>query len=154
MLLSIKILNIIWRPIPPFWSRLAILISSVHGEAKGHGITRSMSRKDNRLDKTAIESFFAVFKSKRLYLRKLENMTYFKQDFERYIDYYNHSWIKKWQKPEPNGKLDAGSKGRLKKYLVSDFLGSVQVRHFFQVSIIKITYSPNDLFSAKSRQII
>lgn len=60
-----------------------------------HGITQSMSRKGNCLDNAAIESFFAVLKSELLYLRKFEDMAHFKQDLERYIEYYNHRRIKK-----------------------------------------------------------
>lgn len=60
-----------------------------------HGITQSMSRKGNCLDNAAIESFFAVLKSELLYLRKFEDMTHFKQELERYIEYYNHRRIKK-----------------------------------------------------------
>ncbi|KGI85366.1 hypothetical protein JY98_03610 [Exiguobacterium mexicanum] len=60
-----------------------------------HDITQSMSRKGNCLDNAAIESFFAVLKSELLYLRKFEDMAHFKQELERYIEYYNHRRIKK-----------------------------------------------------------
>ncbi|WP_152550936.1 IS3 family transposase [Exiguobacterium sp. NG55] len=60
-----------------------------------HGITQSMSRKGNCLDNAAIESFFAVLKSELLCLRKFKDMTHFKQELERYIEYYNHRCIKK-----------------------------------------------------------
>lgn len=60
-----------------------------------HRITQSMSRKGNCLDNAAIESFFAVLKSELLYLRKFKDMDHFKQELERYIDYYNHRRIKK-----------------------------------------------------------
>lgn len=60
-----------------------------------HGITQSMSRKGNCLDNAAIESFFAVLKSELLYLRKFKDMPHFKQELERYIEYYNHRRIKK-----------------------------------------------------------
>lgn len=59
-----------------------------------YGITQSMSRKGNCLDNAAIESFFAVLKSELLYLRKFKDMPHFKQELERYIEYYNHRRIK------------------------------------------------------------
>lgn len=90
------------------------------------GQKQSMSRKGNCLDNAAGESFFAVLKSELLYLRKFEDMAHFKQELERYIEYYNHRRIKKrLREPEPGGIPDPGSRSRLTNYLVSTTQGTV-----------------------------
>ncbi|HDR4905863.1 TPA: IS3 family transposase [Bacillus cereus] len=59
-----------------------------------HKITQSMSRKGNCYDNAVIESFFGIMKSEFLYLKDFESIEHFKQEFEKYIDYYNHKRIK------------------------------------------------------------
>ena len=61
---------------------------------KERKITQSMSRKGNCYDNAVIESFFGIMKSEFLYLKDFENIEHFKQEFEKYIDYYNHKRIK------------------------------------------------------------
>ncbi|EEL14059.1 IS3-family transposase, OrfB [Bacillus cereus 95/8201] len=40
------------------------------------------------------ESFFGIMKSEFLYLEDFESIEHFKEEFEKYIDYYNHKKIK------------------------------------------------------------
>ncbi|PGO78038.1 IS3 family transposase [Bacillus cereus] len=61
---------------------------------KERKITQSMSRKGNCYDNAVIESFFGIMKSEFLYLKDFESIEHFKQEFEKYIDYYNHKRIK------------------------------------------------------------
>ncbi|MEQ2529729.1 IS3 family transposase [Bacillaceae bacterium CLA-AA-H227] len=61
---------------------------------KGKGITQSMSRKGNCYDNAVIENFFGILKSDLLYLKEFENVEHFKQELEKYIEYYNHKRIK------------------------------------------------------------
>uniref|UniRef100_UPI001419C151 IS3 family transposase n=3 Tax=Bacillaceae TaxID=186817 RepID=UPI001419C151 len=61
---------------------------------KERKITQSMSRKGNCYDNAVIESFFGTMKSEFLYLKDFESIEHFKQEFEKYIDYYNHKRIK------------------------------------------------------------
>ncbi|WHX98930.1 IS3 family transposase [Neobacillus sp. DY30] len=58
------------------------------------GITQSMSRKGNCYDNAVIENFFGILKSEFLYLKEFESVDHFKQELEKYIDYYNHKRIK------------------------------------------------------------
>ncbi|MGM2840148.1 IS3 family transposase, partial [Bacillus cereus group sp. Bce002] len=37
---------------------------------------------------------FGIMKSEFLYLKDFESIEHFKQEFEKYIDYYNHKRIK------------------------------------------------------------
>lgn len=59
-----------------------------------HKITQSMSRKGNGYDNVVIESVFGIMKSEFLYLEGFESIEHFKEEFEKYIDYYNHKRIK------------------------------------------------------------
>ncbi len=61
---------------------------------KERKITQSISRKGNCYDNAVIESFFGIMKSEFLYLKDFESIEHFKQEFEKYIDYYNHKRIK------------------------------------------------------------
>ncbi|MEV5027385.1 IS3 family transposase [Paenibacillus sp. LPE1-1-1.1] len=61
---------------------------------KKQGITQSMSRKGKCYDNAVMENFFGIMKSEFLYLNEFESVDHFKQELERYIDYYNHKRIK------------------------------------------------------------
>ena len=61
---------------------------------KEQGITQSMSRKGNCYDNAVIENFFGILKSEFLYLNEFENINHFKQELEKYMDYYNNKRIK------------------------------------------------------------
>jgi len=58
------------------------------------GIRQRMSRKGNCLDNTAMERFFAILKSKLLYLQGFTSMGHFKQGLVSYLGYYNNRRIK------------------------------------------------------------
>jgi len=58
------------------------------------GIRQSMSRKGNCLDNSVMENFFGLLKSELLYLREFESLDEFKEELEKYIDYYNNKRIK------------------------------------------------------------
>ncbi|SHI01521.1 Transposase InsO and inactivated derivatives [Virgibacillus chiguensis] len=57
-------------------------------------ITQSMSRKGNCYDNAVIENFFGIMKSEFLYLIEFESIEHFKQELEKYIEYYNNKRIK------------------------------------------------------------
>lgn len=61
---------------------------------KKKGITQSMSRKGNCYDNAVIENFFGIMKSEFLYLEEFESIDHFKQELEKYMDYYNNKRIK------------------------------------------------------------
>lgn len=61
---------------------------------KDKGIRQSMSRKGNCLDNAVMENFFGLLKSELLYLRKFKDIDEFKDELEKYIDYYNNQRIK------------------------------------------------------------
>lgn len=61
---------------------------------KERGITQSMSRKGNCYDNAVIENFFGIMKSELLYLKEFESIEHFKQELEKYINYYNNKRIK------------------------------------------------------------
>lgn len=61
---------------------------------KEHKITQSMSSKGNCYDNAVIESFFGIMKSEFFYFKDFESIEHFKQELEKYIDYYNHKRIK------------------------------------------------------------
>ena len=61
---------------------------------KERGITQSMSRKGNCYDNSVMENFFGIMKSEFLYLKEFESVEHFKQELEKYIDYYNNKRIK------------------------------------------------------------
>lgn len=53
-----------------------------------------MSRKGNCLDNSIMENFFGLLKSELLYLREFESLEEFRDELEKYIDYYNNQRIK------------------------------------------------------------
>ena len=53
-----------------------------------------MSRKGNCLDNAVMENFFGLLKSELLYLREFKDIDEFKDELEKYIDYYNNKRIK------------------------------------------------------------
>lgn len=59
-----------------------------------HGIKQSMSRKGNCLDNSMMENFFGLMKSELLYMNKFKSMDEFKEELEKYIDWYNNKRIK------------------------------------------------------------
>lgn len=58
------------------------------------GWVQSMSRKGNCLDNAVMENFFGLLKSELLYLQSFDSVEDFREQLERYIDYYNHRRIK------------------------------------------------------------
>ncbi|ETT35432.1 transposase [Paenibacillus sp. FSL R5-192] len=58
------------------------------------GISQSMSRKGNCYDNAVMENFFGNMKSEFLYLKEFENISHFKHELSKYIDYYNNKRIK------------------------------------------------------------
>ena len=58
------------------------------------GIRQSMSRKGNCLDNAVMENFFGLLKSELLYLREFKDINEFRDELEKYIDYYNNQRIK------------------------------------------------------------
>ena len=58
------------------------------------GIRQSMSRKGNCLDNAVMENFFGLLKSELLYLREFRDINEFRNELEKYIDYYNNQRIK------------------------------------------------------------
>jgi putative transposase len=65
------------------------------------GIKQSMSRKGNCYDNSVIENFFGIMKSEFLYYKEFENMEHFKQELEKYMEYYNTKRIKSKLKMSP-----------------------------------------------------
>lgn len=61
---------------------------------KEKGVVQSMSRKGNCLDNSIMENFFGLLKSELLYLREFESIEEFRDELEKYIDYYNNQRIK------------------------------------------------------------
>ncbi len=53
-----------------------------------------MSHKGNCYDNAVIVSFFGIMKSEFLCLEDFESIEHFKEEFEKYIDYYNRKRIK------------------------------------------------------------
>ena len=53
-----------------------------------------MSRKGNCLDNAVMENFFGLLKSELLYLREFKDINEFRDELEKYIDYYNNQRIK------------------------------------------------------------
>jgi len=41
-----------------------------------------------------MENFFGIMKSELLYLKEFENVSHFKQELSKYIDYYNNKRTK------------------------------------------------------------
>ncbi|MEH6941555.1 IS3 family transposase [Bacillus sp. JJ722] len=64
-------------------------------------IRQSMSRKGNCYDNSVMENFFGIMKSEFLYLKEFESVEHFKQELEKYIEYYNTKRIKEKFKMSP-----------------------------------------------------
>ncbi|KAB2327890.1 IS3 family transposase [Cytobacillus depressus] len=65
------------------------------------GIRQSMSRKGNCYDNSVMENFFGILKSEFLYYKDFENVEHFKQELEKYIEYYNTKRMKAKLKMSP-----------------------------------------------------
>jgi len=65
------------------------------------GIKQSMSRKGNCYDNSVMENFFGIMKSEFLYYKEFESVDHFKQELEKYIEYYNTKRIKAKLKMSP-----------------------------------------------------
>jgi putative transposase len=61
---------------------------------ESRGIVQSMSRKGNCYDNAVMENFFGIMKSEFLYLNEFESIKHFKQELQKYMDYYNNRRIK------------------------------------------------------------
>ena len=61
---------------------------------QSRGIVQSMSRKGNCYDNSVMENFFGIMKSEFLYLKEFESIEHFKEELEKYINYYNTKRIK------------------------------------------------------------
>ena len=68
---------------------------------KLRGIVQSMSRKGNCYDNSVMENFFGILKSEFLYLKEFESIEHFKEELDKYIDYYNTKRIKAKLKLSP-----------------------------------------------------
>lgn len=60
-----------------------------------------MSRKGNCYDNSVMENFFGIMKSEFLYFKEFESVEQFKQELEKYIEYYNAKRIKAKLKMSP-----------------------------------------------------
>ena len=60
-----------------------------------------MSRKGNCYDNSVMENFFGIMKSEFLYYKEFENVEHFKQELEKYMEYYNTKRIKSKFKMSP-----------------------------------------------------
>jgi len=65
------------------------------------GIKQSMSRKGNCYDNSVMENFFGIMKSEFLYYNKFESVEFFKQELQKYMDYYNTKRLKAKFKMSP-----------------------------------------------------
>ncbi|AZV42924.1 integrase [Peribacillus asahii] len=65
------------------------------------GVLQSMSRKRNCYDNSVMENFFGIMKSEFLYFKEFESVEHFKQELEKYIEYYNTKRIKVKLKMSP-----------------------------------------------------
>lgn len=54
----------------------------------------TLSRKKNCYGNAVIANFFGIMKSELLYLKKFKSIKHFKQELEKYINYYNYRRIK------------------------------------------------------------
>jgi len=68
---------------------------------ESRGIVQSMSRKGNCYDNSVMENFFGIMKSEFLYLKEFESVEHFKEELEKYIEYYNTKRIKAKLKMSP-----------------------------------------------------
>ncbi|RXX62873.1 IS3 family transposase, partial [Klebsiella pneumoniae] len=60
---------------------------------QAHGMTQSMSRKENCLDNAVMENIFGTLKSECFYLREFRSVRALRKAVEDYIDYYNNERI-------------------------------------------------------------
>ena len=58
-----------------------------------NGIQQSMSRKENCLDNSAMESFFGRLKTEYYYGKRFETFEQQEKTIHEYIHYYNHERI-------------------------------------------------------------
>ncbi len=65
------------------------------------GIKQSMSRKGNCYDNSVMENFFGIMKSELLYYKDFESIEHFKQELEKYMEYYNTKRMKAKLKMSP-----------------------------------------------------
>lgn len=68
---------------------------------ESRGIVQSMSRKGNCYDNSVMENFFGIMKSEFLYLKEFKSVEHFKNELEKYIEYYNTKRIKAKLKMSP-----------------------------------------------------
>ena len=68
---------------------------------KERGVIQSMSRKGNCYDNSVMENFFGIMKSEFLYLKEFESIEHFKQELQKYIEYYNQKRLKSKFKMSP-----------------------------------------------------
>jgi len=68
---------------------------------QSRGIVQSMSRKGNCYDNSVMENFFGIMKSEFLYLKEFESIEHFKEELDKYINYYNTKRIKAKLKLSP-----------------------------------------------------
>jgi transposase InsO family protein len=69
-------------------------MASYQRQLVARGLTQSMSRGGNCLDKAAMESFFGTLKSEYFYLNKFENVKELERGLKEYIHNYNNDRIK------------------------------------------------------------
>ena len=68
---------------------------------QSRGIVQSMSRKGNCHDNSVMENFFGIMKSEFLYLKEFKSIEHFKEELEKYINYYNTKRLKAKLKMSP-----------------------------------------------------
>ena len=69
--------------------------------AGAKGILQSMSHKVRCLNNAAVKNFFALFKSKLIYLQEFQSIEHFKQEFIDYLNYHDNKRIKANRKGLP-----------------------------------------------------
>ena len=72
---------------------MAILDEKLSNNTEGKGIQQSMSRKENCLDNSGIESFFGRLKTECYYEKRFETFEQPEKTIHDYIHYYNHERI-------------------------------------------------------------
>ena len=68
---------------------------------QSRGIVQSMSRKRNCHDNSVMENFFGIMKSEFLYLKEFKSVEHFKEELEKYKNYYNMKRLKAKLKMSP-----------------------------------------------------
>ena len=84
-----------------FGSRLALSMKQYRHTLQSRGIVQSMSRKGNCHDNSVMENFFGIMKSEFLYPKEFKSIDHFKEELEKYINYYNTKRIKAKLKLSP-----------------------------------------------------